>query len=142
MMSNVAEPSGRSWRIRPSIIAAYLVGMLVLYVLSAGPMACVLRSQPKLYATIYGPLCDVTDRTPSPFDNWFFRYLMMFDPPVKEDEAERCICGGPPSAGVVYFKVSKVLFYLGSPRNYEPPRPDLSPEVREEIAQWRSRKTQ
>ena len=78
-MSIVTEPSGRSWRIRPSIIAAYLVGMFVLYVLSAGPMSGIVSGEHLgAYAVIYRPLYFVTDRVPDPVFDAFDRYVGIF----------------------------------------------------------------
>ncbi len=79
-MSIITEPTGRRWRIQPSIIAAFVCGMLVIYPISAGPMAHVLRSRTELYAKLYDPLCVVTNRLPSPVIDWYLSYVQSFEP--------------------------------------------------------------
>ena len=108
-MSNTTEPSGRSWRIRPSFFTAYLCGMLSLYAVSAGPMAHVLRSRPKLYERIYDPLCVVTNRLPSPIIDWVIKYAQAFEP---EEKVRGCsFTGGAYMARRTgHVKMSYVLF--------------------------------
>ena len=68
-----------NWSIRPSVVSAFVLGLLVCYVLSAGPMSGIVSGEHLgAYAVIYRPLYFVTDRVPDPVFDAFDRYVGIF----------------------------------------------------------------
>jgi len=78
-MNKEQEGHCTNWPIRPSVISAFTLGLLVCYVLSAGPMSGTFsREHSEAYAVIYWPLCFVTDRVPDPVFYAFDQYVCLF----------------------------------------------------------------
>lgn len=78
-MSEIQKERGTHWPIRPSVVSAFVLGLLVCYVLSAGPMSRVLANNHSgIYVVVYRPLYCITDRLPDPMFNVFNRYVSIF----------------------------------------------------------------
>ena len=78
-MNQDREERRIKWPIRPSVISAFVLGLMVSYVLSAGPMSRVLATnQSGLYVGIYQPLYFITDRLPDSMFDAFERYIELF----------------------------------------------------------------
>ena len=79
-MSEKNEDRRTTWPICPSVVSAFVLGLLVSYVLSAGPMSesRLSMDHPGIYGAIYQPLYCVTDRIPDPIFDAFNRYVSIF----------------------------------------------------------------
>lgn len=78
-MNKNHEERRTNWPICPSVISAFALGLLVCYVLSAGPMSGIFsRGHSGAYAVIYWPLYFVTDRVPDPVFDAFDQYVGLF----------------------------------------------------------------
>ena len=92
-MNQDREERRTKWPIRRSVVAAFVLGLLVCYVLSAGPMSRIMvANHSGLYGCLYKPLYFITDRLPDPMFDAFHRYIRTFgDEPYRYFALSRAI---------------------------------------------------